>query len=317
MPAPPEVESEGASGDWVFDPAQDEPRRRKLSMSPIQSVKLGRGGRSLAFKIELADGTRGYFKPEQSFSGAHWYAELASYYLDRELDVFRVSPSIGRRVSWQVLKRAAHGTRRRGEMIIEPEGTVRGAFIWWIPEELVPLRPGKSWERWIRNSALHRRSPYQRAAHIRDPSLAPPVTGRSKQPDVHTRPEELSDMIAFDFLTHNIDRWGGKFTNVRTRTRGGPLVYLDNGAGFPPSHLQRTHLMDSRIEALQRFRRSTVTRIRRFQMNSYRERLAEDPLAPLLSEVQLEGVERRRHYLLSHVQRMEARFGDHAFFEEH
>ena len=46
------------------------------------------------------------------------------------------------------------------------------------------------------------------------------------------RGAELSDLVLFDYLIHNIDRWGGGFTNVRTRGEGGPLVFLDNAGGF-------------------------------------------------------------------------------------
>ena len=38
--------------------------------------------------------------------------------------------------------------------------------------------------------------------------------------------------MLFDYLIHNIDRWGGGFTNVRTRGEGGPLGFLDNAGGF-------------------------------------------------------------------------------------
>ena len=44
-----------------------------------------------------------------------------------------------------------------------------------------------------------------------------------------------TDVVVFDYLTANTDRWGGDNANVLTRGRGGPLVFLDNGAGFPPN----------------------------------------------------------------------------------
>ncbi len=71
----------------------DADRIEALRTEEISEVTKGRGGRSLAFKITLADGTRGYFKPKQTFSAAHWYSELAAYYLDRELGLDRVPPT--------------------------------------------------------------------------------------------------------------------------------------------------------------------------------------------------------------------------------
>ena len=160
-------------------------------------------------------------------------------------------------------------------------------------------------------------TPYQRPVDYRadlngrsgvreatDPSR--PEAGR---PDTEGRPAELSDMIVFDYLTQNVDRWGGDFTNVRTRGPGGPLIYLDNGAGFWLGQ-QRLGLMEARLKALQRFRRSTIEAVRRLDVERFAARLKSDPLAPVLNERQLQGLETRRVAVLEHVQEMIARFGE-------
>jgi hypothetical protein len=307
--------TQGAAPAFLGEP--DAPRIRSLRSGDIAEVNKGKGGRSLAFQITLDDGTRGYFKPKQSFSAAHWYSEIAAYYLDRELGFGRVPPATGRVFEWSRLQRAARNDDRISELSIEKDGTIRGAFIWWIPEPLRRLRMGRKWERWVRVERTLSITPYQRPVDYRadlrkkpglreatDPSR--PIAGA---PDHEERPAELSDLIVFDYLTQNVDRWGGDFTNVRTRGEGGPLIYLDNGAGFWLGE-QRLGLMEARLKALQRFRRSTIEAIRGLDVDAFAKRLKTDPLAPVLNQKQLDGLRERRQAVLDHVDAMVARFGE-------
>ena len=98
------------------------------------------------------------------------------------------------------------------------------------------------------------------------------------EPDQESRPAELSDLIVFDYLTQNVDRWGGDFTNLRIRGPGGPLIYLDNGAGFWLGE-QRLGLMEARLKALQRFRRATVEAVRRLDVDAFALAGGESPPA--------------------------------------
>lgn len=295
----------------------DAPRIVALRQQPIAEVEKGRGGRSLAFLITLADGTKGYFKPKQTFSAAHWYSEVAAYYLDRELGLGRVAPTTGRRFAWSALQGAAKGDRRVDEVRVDGDGTVKGAFIWWIPESLKRLRMGRHWERWVRIQKTLPITPYQRPVDYRSDlngrpgvrEATDPRRPEAGRPDLEGRPAEISDMIVFDYLTQNVDRWGGDFTNVRTRGPGGPLIYLDNGAGFWLGQ-QRLGLMEARLEALQRFRRATIEAVRRLDVERFAERLRSDPLAPVLNPRQLRGLEQRRIAVLEHVQGLIQRFGE-------
>jgi len=284
-----------------------------LRTEAIDHIERGRGGRSLGFVITLADGTKGYFKPEQSFSGAHWYSEIAAYQLDRELGFGRVAPTTGRRMAWAPLRRAARGDRRIEEVSVASDGTVRGAFVGWIAGGLSALHLPEGWERWIRIQALLPITPYQRPAQVRaalSGEAQPSGHSTHQQPDRPQRPLELSDMIVFDYLTSNVDRWGGGFTNVRVRDTDGSLVYLDNGAGFWPR--ARLGLMDRRLHALQRFRRETVEALRAFDLEGFRDRLASDPLAPVINDSRIRGVEERRLEVLRYVDELVERFGEDA-----
>lgn len=331
----------------LFDPRADEAILRVLSEEDIVNVERGRGGRSLAFRVTFASGARGYFKPEQTFSGTHWYAEIAAFHLDRALDARRTAPSVGRTLPWALLEPAARGDARVEEIVISVDGMVRGAMIAWIGERLVPLAPPPGWQddlsitpwrgpdlfvplRALRGVAvvLDGGRPDGGVAEgglgegeltsgpdggadggAETNGTADAGGGASGGPewDAEARAAELSDLVVFDYLIHNADRWGGNFTNVRTRAEGGPLVYLDNAAGFSPRRARLT-VMDLRLERVERFRASTLRALERFEVEEYAARLARDPLAPILEPRQLEHLEERR---LAAIARIERSIADH------
>lgn len=294
----------------------DRPIREALANQPLASVERGHGGRSLGFRVTLADGTRAYFKPAQSFTGMSWSSEIAAFHLDRELGLGRVAPSVGRRIAWSALVEAAGDDPRIEELEVSETGTLDGALIFWVPETLRTVELPEGWERWLRiDDELPAVSPFQRPNLVHEQVAAltdatpERELGEVPEPDRPDRPAELSDMIVFDYLIHNGDRWGTNNTNIRTLERGGPLMYLDNAAGFTMRR-PRTNLMDTRIAQVQRFRRTTIDAIRRFRMESFQRRLDGDPLAPLLDEQQLEHLELRRVHLLEYVEGLCERFGE-------
>lgn len=284
----------------------DRALRERLRTGTIASVERGRGGRSVGFKITLGDGTVGYFKPEQTFSAAHWYSEVAAYHLDRVLGFGRVPPVVGRRFRWSTLRPYVAGDPRAAEVRPLADGDVRGAFVAWVTGGLSPLRLGRAWERIVRIEGALGRSPYDRPALVREG-----VGGQSGVVRAlpASRAGELSDLLIFDYLVQNVDRWGGDFTNVRVRGEDGPLLFFDNGAGFWPNE-QRLPLMEARLRPLQRFRRSTVAALRAFSITAFRDALATDDLAPVLTPRQVEGVDIRVRAAVAHVDSMYARFGE-------
>jgi hypothetical protein len=302
----------------AFLGTEDAPLLEVLASSEITRIERGSGGRSLAFRLTFADGSRGYFKPPQTFSGSHFYAEIASYHLDRMLGLGRVPPTIGRRIAWDGLAAVAAGDARVSEAIVDRDH-VCGSLSYWVPERLVPIQLGLGWESWVRFAPAPVVSPFQRArVYASQAAGETPITDVSDlrraadAPDTATRAAELSDLVLFDYLTENIDRWGGDYTNVRTRGPGGELVFLDNAAGFIVSHDASPGFMDARLHAVQQFRRSTVEAIRTFDVAAYRARVEADVCAPILTDRLYAQLEERRATLLAHVDRMIAEHGDAA-----
>jgi hypothetical protein len=303
--------------------AQPEPELiAELRSEALVAARKGSGGRTLAFKVTLASGIKGYFKPEQSVSSAHWYAEVAAYHLDRALGLGRVPPVTSRRLDWKTLLSAAGNDRRIPEVSVGKDGMVRGALVAWLNERLLPASTPPGWENWIRAEAFPRDavSPYQRPAvfgaalgrvHRERLQQLPPELFYQSTPAIPQAelPAALSDMIVFDFLTLNYDRFGGQNVNVLTRGAGGPLIFLDNGDGFSAGPVRR-HLMDVRLAPLSRFRRKTIEALRAFDIRAFEARLAQEPLAPVLDAAALAGLAARRAIVLEHVAAQQRRYGD-------
>lgn len=313
-----------AGADRFLDDPPDESVRQLLLHDRIQRVERGRGGRSLGFKITLAGGKKAYFKPEQTFSAANWFGEVAAYHLDRMLGLGRVPCVASREFEWSDLAQAA-GKDKRVPEIIQHDGKVRGAFVAWVSGELRALKQAPGWERWIRvrywpSTAV---TPYQRPAAWKwqlDQVRKHGDDWRSKEerlrrrnlhpvPDREDRPAELSDLIVFDYLTRNLDRWGGNNANVLVRGPHGPLVFLDNGAGFENGD-QRPSLMEARLHALQRFRRSTIAAIQAFDIKGFEARLGRELVQPVLGPQQIEGLAARRVALLEWVEEVRKVHGE-------
>lgn len=297
----------------------------RLRHAEVRGIKKGKGGRSLAFKLSFEEGA-GYFKPEQTFSGTIWFAEIVTYYLDRALGIGRVPAIVSRRLPWSPLLAAAKDDERVPEVIVAKDGTVRGALIAWLDAPLTPAVTPPGWENWIRIEPLapYTVTPFQRASEYvsaleRNRQLAakgkgaPVYYARTPEPSRSDLPGALSDMLVLDYLTLNIDRFGGGNGNVLTLGKGGPLIFLDNAAGFSVGP-HRRNLPDQRFFPCQRFRKSTIDALEALDISAFHARLERDPLAPLLSDSLLQGLAERRRAVLDHVSALRKKHGDAAVF---
>lgn len=309
----------------AFNGEPDAPRLDRLRQGHIVKIKPGGGGRSLGFKLYFADGTKAYFKPHQAFTGTNWYAEVAAYHLDRMLGMGRVPPVTAHRMAWEPLRRVAAQDRRLGEVHVDADGTVIGALVFWLPQKLRPLVTPAGWENWLRVEPYVRWSvtPYQRASAYAAGLQARKARGRAGEPAATyyesepelTDPElpaALSDMLVLDFLTLNIDRWGGDNANVLVHGDTSPeLIFLDNAAGFSQGPHRRS-LMDSRLAPVQRFRRRTVDALRRLSLPELTRRLGASIGAPILDAHLLEGLAVRRTAVLEHIEALIEEHGEEA-----
>ena len=311
--------------DDHFLDVPDRWQRDRLTQGQIVQVKKGSGGRSLGFKLTFADGSAGYYKPDQSFSGANWHAEVAAYHLDRELGLGRVPPVVSRRVAWNLLKAAAGRDYRVDEVHVQPNGTVLGALVLWLEGVLRPAVTPRGFENWLRieGFAPWALSPYRRPSSYSDAlrenkrrvrAGMPPILYYKEVPKPPNAelPAALSDMLIFDYLTLNIDRWGGHNGNVLTLGPRRTLIFLDNGAGFSRGPDTRG-LMDDRLSLLQRFRKSTVRALKALSLRKFERRLDREELAPVLNHDLRAGLAVRRQKVLEHVAAMERAYGEQVY----
>src|SRR4051812_46772984 len=83
----------------VFLGMSDDVLLERARRQPIVRMKLNRGGSSLSFRIEFADGSRAAFKPAQTNLQTIPRKEVAAYRLNRLLGLNAVPPAAPRQVS--------------------------------------------------------------------------------------------------------------------------------------------------------------------------------------------------------------------------
>ena len=121
----------GMSDDLLLD---------RVRRQEIVRVKVNRGGSSLSFRVEFADGSRGAFKPAQTNLQSIPRKEVAAYRLNRLLGLNAVPPAAPRMVSRDELfnhlqpEGLAAVPRIRAETLFNPLGKTAGVVMYWIPE---------------------------------------------------------------------------------------------------------------------------------------------------------------------------------------
>lgn len=250
-----------------------------LASAPIVAIKRNTGGKGLTLRVRFADGQRAVWKPDQKKGAGSFRSEIAAWHLDRLLGFGRTAVVVGRSMGKShVLAQLDHADTDPEVMarfeaeLVDHDGRVSGAMIAWHDKTLANAEPPKNWE----------------------------------FPDAGVTPErifEWSDMVAFDFLIDNTDRWSGG--NVLSLGKDGPLIFLDNAAGFSSGRAQRNEMLTSRLESVCRFRPKTEDFLRRLAEkktlgDALLASLAHDPLAPVLTERHGTALDARLTTLVEH-----------------
>lgn len=279
------------------DPARDADALSRLAAEPIASIVENRGGSSVTFKARFADGARAAVKPEQEKWRVGHRAEIAAYHLDRVLGLGRVAPVAGRRFERAALRAhlVAAGAKddwlaRFDRDVIDRNAVIDAAVIAWHPKTLGRAEPPRGWTDGLSSD-------------------------EGPRADVASRLGEWSDMVVFDFLIDNTDRWSGG--NVLTLGPGGPLIYLDNAAGFSPWRNGAT--TRERLDPLCRFRKPTIDALRALTARGLGATLAKslkhDALSPVLNDGQLAELDVRARLLLEHADRCVARLSERVVYD--
>ena len=290
LPPSPNTTQESAG---TFMGMEDDFLIARLRGQPIARMKFNKGGSSLSFRVDFADGSRAAFKPAQTNLQTIPRKEVAAYQLNRLLGLSAVPPATPRLVSHAEMFTHLHPdtvpmlSRIRAETIFDPRGNTAGVMMFWVPV--------------VKDSGLD--TPDGLHQSILWLSQGQPIPGRK-----HALAAQLSDLMVFDFLASNPDRYSGG--NLLTNEDGSRLLFMDNTMSFfiEPQGNEKT--------------RTALGRVQRFSLRLYQalDRISEETLArvlaqasegdyEILTKAEIRAVVARRDYLKKFIDGLLATFG--------
>ena len=286
-PGPVEVARSSVGSFMGID---DELLLDRMRKSDVTKAKHNRGGSSISFRLDFADGSRAAFKPEQTNPQTVPRKEIAAYRLNRILGMNNVPPATARTVHRDDLVGKLADEQRwmirriDAETIFDSEGFTRGEVSYWIPvivdSKLDQPDRIEEWSRWL----------------TIDEPLPPEKAGLLAQ---------LSSLLLFDLLTNNSDRFSGG--NLLTSTDGRILFYMDNTFGFqldPTGHSKCW----SFLRKSQKFSRRMVERLRSLSVAELRASLKGE--SNILSEAEMSAILHRRDAALVYVDNLIAQHSE-------
>jgi len=283
----------------IFEGVRDDYLLKPLRHHSVRRTKFNHGGSSLSLRLDFEGGGRAAFKPEQINLQTVPRKEVAAYRLDRLLGIGAVPPAVPRAFPRSEL--AAHvDVDARGELPrldrearVNPDGSVVGELSWWIPElvsveidgVLIDLPPGMAlWKRYLTAGA--------------------PIPAED-----HRLLKQISTMVAFDFVTNNVDRWSG--SNAKGSPDGRKVYFMDNTLAFgtePDGHPKSQEYL-SRVE---KFSLAFYLALRALRESDFRREMTTDtgPYAALLNEAEIQALLSRRQLLLANIEALIQRHGE-------
>jgi hypothetical protein len=293
-PRPPSVDTEaGVLGDvdtvGVFDGVSDEVLLEPLRTGAITSIKFNRGGSSISLRVDFDNGSRAAFKPRQTNLHSIPRYEVAAFRVNRLLGLSSVAPALGREFAVDAIMSALRPDSRvfaprMTEEMVSSDGKVIGELSRWIPV----IEPAKiegylidstdgvlTWTRYLRAGA---------------PIPAPEWNLVA----------QISDMVVFDFVIDNADRFSGR--NVWVSGDGRVLYFMDNtlsfGGGSRGSFKSRAYL-----SKVQKFSRAMVSGLRRLSVDTLGEATGRDlgPFDVILTGDEIANVIGRRDFAIGYI----------------
>ncbi len=278
----------------TFMGMDDEMLLQRVRGQPIRTMKLNKGGSSLSFRVELADGSRAAFKPAQTNFQTIPRKEVAAYRLNRLLGMNAVPPAAPRMVSRDEMFTRLHRDslaalpRIRAETIFNPMGKTAGVMMHWVPE--------------VKDLDLDSGTGVLQGLQWLTQGQAIPVDKRSIV-------AQLSQLVVFDFLTSNPDRFSGG--NLKTSADGSHLLFMDNTMSFfiEPEGNERTR---STLQRTQRFSRQLYQALDRISAPTLEHILVQagEDDYQVLTPSEIRAVVSRRDVVKRHIDALVANYGN-------
>lgn len=294
VPLPPAAPLDASVMDAATEPDDDDAYLR----APPRGGKSV-GHTSVVLKLELANGKRAAFKPASRRGPGRYKGEIAARRLAVALGLPNVPRAFPRAFAEADLVSALGGEASPAGALVAKEaiasgGSVRGALIPWMDDlDFLPLENEPWWSRW--RLWLKKGAVIETDVSLR---LGPDGWKGVQAKDVA---RDASNLVAFDYLTANFDRWSGG--NVGWDRRRRIVLFIDNDGAFlePPQKegLTRTRRL---LDGVDRFSRSFVERLRAMDDAALARAVGEEaPGTALLAPKVLAGVAQRRKELLGVV----------------
>lgn len=294
----PKLQWEGPLARGTFIGVDDRELLEPLRTGKITRVKFNRGGSSISLRLDFDNGSRAAFKPRQVNYQTVPRKEVAAYRISRLLDLSSVQPAIGRAFqAKELFTRIDAGSRgylsRLRTEILQKNGKVVGELSWWIPViktarvggfDIDSVEGIVTWKRYLR------------------PGAAIPSKERAMV-------AQLSNLLLFDFLINNPDRWSGG--NAKASPDGRMLYFMDNTLSFGP-HPRAARKVRLYLQRTSTFSKSLVAKLRELDESLVRLALAEElgPFDFLLTDKEIKAMFSRRDIALAYVDELIAEHGE-------
>jgi hypothetical protein len=297
-PRPVAVATEDAPSFGTFLGVSDELLLDPILTRPVTRVKFNRGGSSISLRLDFEGGARAAFKPDQTNLQTVPRKEIAAFRISRLIGLSSVAPAAPRAFSRADLVERMDGAskdvvpRLLAETTLDREGNLRGAVMWWIPEikdstidgyPLDSVNGIVTWKKYLR-------------------------VGTKVPPRSRVLVPQISNMVAFDFLISNPDRWSG--SNAKSSPDGAMLYFMDHGLSFGPNPGGHGKVRVY-LERVQKFSRALYAALRELDEARLREVMKADaaPYETLLTEDEIAGVMHRREVLVAYIDELIATHG--------
>ena len=312
-PAPPPAAATGAEPQRRLRLEPDEPALRldaerfpgsaffvqqilsDLAVARLHGLKPV-GSTSTVFRASLDAPFRAAFKATTRARRRGPSAEVAAYRLARVLGLSNVPPATLRRVPKAALQRelepraAASWPQIAERLVVDAQGEVEGAAIFWIDG----LRDLPIEERGARETAL-------RALR----------QGEDIPESLALLLPQLSNLLVFDWLIGNTDRWSG--ANLKGDGAGQLLFIRDHDFAFGKLSAEQEQRLFAPLARSERYSRGLISRARALTPEAFERELAKDPgfarTPPRIEAAALAAVFARRDKLVAHIDGLVASHG--------
>ena len=272
----------------------DELLLERVRTQPIVKFKLNHGGSSLSFRIDFADGSRAAWKPMQTNMQSVPRKEVAAYRLNRLLGLHAVPPAAPRAVTREELFDHLHPEtlpavpRIKAETVFGPDGRTIGTASYWIPI--------------IKDAGFD--TPEGRKQTVTWLTQGQPIPMEQA-----SMAAQVSNLIVFDFLTANPDRYSGG--NMKMSPDGKQLFFMDNTMSFyvDGDGYERNREV---LFKTQRFSRALYESLDKVTVSNMQRALAEELGTPyeILTPAEIAAVVSRRTVLQRYIAALIAQHGE-------